>query len=281
MISDGAYGFQHVNVAQQRRDPNSLLNWMERMIRMRKEVPEIGWGDFSFLNTRTTAVFAMRYDWRNNAVLCLHNMTAEPKEIRIAIDQPDEAACSLVNLLSDDHSRSGEQMGATAFFWSLMDTDGIAFAGSTTSSSGPRLKAFQSRTWRSSVSSRGRRKALTGRAVHCATAKRRLEGKGDHDTFLQGLLQIDTPLPISSSFYSRRSDFRRVFVYVVRSSTTSSRIWEAAMKLGSMAVLTLSFGICRFRSFFQPYSSGCVGCFCRRREPMCEVDESNRTCACA
>ncbi len=35
---------------QQRRDPESLLNWMERIIRMRKEVPEIGWGDFAFLH---------------------------------------------------------------------------------------------------------------------------------------------------------------------------------------------------------------------------------------
>src|SRR5215211_7678298 len=38
----GAYGFEHVNVAAQRRDPDSLLNWMERAFRMRKEVPEIG-----------------------------------------------------------------------------------------------------------------------------------------------------------------------------------------------------------------------------------------------
>jgi maltose alpha-D-glucosyltransferase / alpha-amylase len=37
VISDGPYSFQHVNVADQRRDPNSLLNWMERIIRMRKE----------------------------------------------------------------------------------------------------------------------------------------------------------------------------------------------------------------------------------------------------
>jgi maltose alpha-D-glucosyltransferase / alpha-amylase len=104
VISEGAYGFQHVNVAQQRRDPNSLLNWMERMIRMRKEVPEIGWGDFSFVNTRTNTVLAMRYDWRNNAVLFLHNMTAEPREVRIAIREADESECTLVNLLSEDHS---------------------------------------------------------------------------------------------------------------------------------------------------------------------------------
>ena len=46
VISDGPYSFQHVNVADQRRDPNSLLNWMERIIRMRKEVTEIGRATF-------------------------------------------------------------------------------------------------------------------------------------------------------------------------------------------------------------------------------------------
>jgi maltose alpha-D-glucosyltransferase/alpha-amylase len=30
VISGGAYGFEHVNVAAQRRDPDSLMNWMER-----------------------------------------------------------------------------------------------------------------------------------------------------------------------------------------------------------------------------------------------------------
>src|SRR5581483_3563253 len=52
-ISGGPYGYEHINVAEQRRDPNSLLNWMERIIRMRKEVPEIGWGDFTIVKTGT------------------------------------------------------------------------------------------------------------------------------------------------------------------------------------------------------------------------------------
>jgi maltose alpha-D-glucosyltransferase/alpha-amylase len=42
VISKGPFGFQQINAAKQRRDPNSLLNWMERTIRMRKEVPEMG-----------------------------------------------------------------------------------------------------------------------------------------------------------------------------------------------------------------------------------------------
>ena len=41
-----------------------MLNWTERIIRMRKEVPEIEWGDFTELNVRNPAVLALRYDWR-------------------------------------------------------------------------------------------------------------------------------------------------------------------------------------------------------------------------
>ena len=104
VISDGPYGFPHTNVAAQRRDPTSLLNWMERLIRMRKEVPEIGWGDFSVVSTGTPDVLAMRYEWRNNSVLCVHNLSAEPREVRIKLAAEDEAACALVNLLSDEHS---------------------------------------------------------------------------------------------------------------------------------------------------------------------------------
>ena len=47
---------------------NSLLNWTERIIRMRKEVPEIGWGDFAVIASGDPAVLIMRYDWRNNSV---------------------------------------------------------------------------------------------------------------------------------------------------------------------------------------------------------------------
>jgi maltose alpha-D-glucosyltransferase / alpha-amylase len=111
VISDGPYGFPNTNVAAQRRDPNSLLNWMERIIRMRKEVPEIGWGDFSFVSTGTPHVLAMRYHWRNNSVLCVHNLSAEPREVRINLNIDDEEECALVSLLSDDHSQA-EKGGA-------------------------------------------------------------------------------------------------------------------------------------------------------------------------
>ena len=106
VISGGPFGFEHVNAAGQRRDPDSLLNWTERLIRMRKEVPEIGWGDFTFLTTRDPAVLAMRYDWRNNSVLFVHNLAATPREIKFEAGLPGEQGKLLVNLLSEDHSRA-------------------------------------------------------------------------------------------------------------------------------------------------------------------------------
>ena len=106
VISDGPYGFQHVNVASQRRDANSLMNWMERMIRMRKEAPEIGWGDFTFVPTRSPELMAMQYSWRNNSVLCVHNFSGEPRELRLSVPYAEESASELVNLLTNDHSHS-------------------------------------------------------------------------------------------------------------------------------------------------------------------------------
>jgi maltose alpha-D-glucosyltransferase/alpha-amylase len=110
IISEGPYGYQHVNVAVQRRDPNSLLNWMERVIRMRKEVPEIGFGNFSFLPTKVPQVLAIHYTWQNNAVLIMHNLSAEPREVRFSLGAGDEKTCALVNLLAEEHSypRSGK-----------------------------------------------------------------------------------------------------------------------------------------------------------------------------
>jgi maltose alpha-D-glucosyltransferase/alpha-amylase len=108
VIDHGPYGFDHVNAADQRRDPNSLLNWMERVIRMRKEVPEIGWGDFRFVSTGTESVLAMEYEWRSNAVLCVHNLEGASREIQMTLKRNGDG-CLLVNLLSADHSGPNEK----------------------------------------------------------------------------------------------------------------------------------------------------------------------------
>lgn len=108
VISGGPYGFEHLNAADQRRDIDSMLNWTERIIRMRKEVPEVGWGPFEVLDVGNDAVLAVRYDWRNNSVLFLHNFAHDPCEVEFSAGLKDERGNLLVNLLGPDHSRAAE-----------------------------------------------------------------------------------------------------------------------------------------------------------------------------
>ena len=108
VISGGPYGFEHVNAAEQRRNINSMLNWTERIIRMRKEIPEIGWGNYEIVKTGDTAVLGVRYDWRNNSVLFLHNFAQDPREIEFSTGLTGEVGAYLINLLTTDHSQAGK-----------------------------------------------------------------------------------------------------------------------------------------------------------------------------
>src|SRR5690606_15046548 len=97
VISEGVWRYQHVNVAEQRRDPTSLLNWTARMLRLRKECPEIGWGKCTILKTGSPHVLALRCDWRGNAVLTIHNFDKSPHEV--VLDPGVEGGERLSNLL--------------------------------------------------------------------------------------------------------------------------------------------------------------------------------------
>jgi maltose alpha-D-glucosyltransferase/alpha-amylase len=104
VISDGVYGFEKINAAAQRRDAESFLNWTERMLRMRKEVPEFGWGNFEVLEVKQPGILAIRYDWRNNGVLAVHNLRDEAVQIELGLDR--ERGKILTNLLTADHSEA-------------------------------------------------------------------------------------------------------------------------------------------------------------------------------
>ncbi|HEX2152436.1 MAG TPA: alpha-amylase family protein [Acidimicrobiia bacterium] len=82
-LVEGGFAPENVNVYDQRRDPDSLLNWMERAIRRRREVPEFGWGDCTILDTGDDAVLAHRCDWEGSTVLAVHNLSDSGRSVWI------------------------------------------------------------------------------------------------------------------------------------------------------------------------------------------------------
>ncbi len=97
-LTKGAFGPEHVNVAAMRRDPDSLLNWFERLIRRRRECPEIGFGELTLLETREPTVLAHRCDWNGSTVVAVHELGGRAVESALPVDD----GVALVDLFGDD-----------------------------------------------------------------------------------------------------------------------------------------------------------------------------------
>jgi len=108
VIDDRTYGYKAVNVSDQRREHNSLLNWTERIIRMRKECPEISWGDFEVMATSASEILALRYDWRGASLVTLHNFAGRRAKVVFDLKGPGgDLLVDVFNTNGDSHGRGG------------------------------------------------------------------------------------------------------------------------------------------------------------------------------
>jgi maltose alpha-D-glucosyltransferase/alpha-amylase len=90
-LTDGEYGPLAVNVVSERRESGSLLNWFERLIRRRRETPELGLGRWSVIANDQPGVLAHRCDWDGSTVVAVHNFGAEPCRLDLPLDGIDDA----------------------------------------------------------------------------------------------------------------------------------------------------------------------------------------------
>jgi maltose alpha-D-glucosyltransferase / alpha-amylase len=86
VIKDGDYGYPRVNAADQEQDPESLLNWMKKLIEARKGVPEFGRGVEQFIATDKPYVFALCCEWEGQQVIAIHNLSDQPCRTKCASD---------------------------------------------------------------------------------------------------------------------------------------------------------------------------------------------------
>jgi len=90
-VMDPIYGYEAVNVEAQSRSPSSLLNWMRRMIGVRKRHPAFGRGTFRFLQPTNRKILAYLRehedaDGETDVILCVANLgrTPQPVELNLA-----------------------------------------------------------------------------------------------------------------------------------------------------------------------------------------------------
>lgn len=96
---EGRFGPAEVNVAGQRRDPGSLLNWIRLLVRRYRECPELAWGNCEVLAHDGPAVLAHRCQAAGGMVLALHNLDEAGTEVELRLGA-EAAGARLVDLLT-------------------------------------------------------------------------------------------------------------------------------------------------------------------------------------
>jgi hypothetical protein len=97
-----------VNVADQRNDPDSLLNFIRLLTTRYRACPELGWGRFEIVEQPHRQVLAHRLSWDDASLVALHNLG--PDAVTVPFTLPDtDPDCELVDLLQLGSLNPGEK----------------------------------------------------------------------------------------------------------------------------------------------------------------------------
>ena len=102
LVSRGPFASNNVNVEEQQRDPDSLLRWITDMVRLRKQCPEIGWGDWRIVPSGSRNVLAIGYAWRGNTIVSVHNLAQAAREAKLRL-----GGGTLTDLIDVEEIRAG------------------------------------------------------------------------------------------------------------------------------------------------------------------------------
>ena len=86
-ILDPVYGFQAINVEAQAGDPSSLLNWMRRMIAVRKLHPAFGRGSMALIYPRNRKILAYLREHDGETILCVANLADSAQAVELDLSR--------------------------------------------------------------------------------------------------------------------------------------------------------------------------------------------------
>jgi glycosidase len=115
-LPSGRFGPLGINVEDQRRDSDSFLNWMERMIRRRRETPELGWGQMTLLDSGCPSVIAHLMAGEGRSILLVHNLAPEPCQVKLQLPLARDAdPPEIVDLMHVGHDLEPDARGRIEF----------------------------------------------------------------------------------------------------------------------------------------------------------------------
>ena len=87
LITDPVYGYNAVNVEAQERAPFSLLNWMKRLIALRKQHRVFGRGAIEFVPSPNRKVLAYVRRDESDTILCVANLSRSVQPVELDLSR--------------------------------------------------------------------------------------------------------------------------------------------------------------------------------------------------
>ncbi|HET7584855.1 MAG TPA: maltose alpha-D-glucosyltransferase [Gemmatimonadaceae bacterium] len=121
VIVDPPYGFTAVNVEAQERTQTSLLRWMRRIVRVRKQFRAFGRGSFEILHPANRRVLVFMRTYEDERILCVNNLSRYAQFVELDLSRFN--GCVPVELYSQaPFPRIGEltyllTLGPHGFLW--------------------------------------------------------------------------------------------------------------------------------------------------------------------
>jgi maltose alpha-D-glucosyltransferase / alpha-amylase len=84
IIDSGDYSYEKINVRNQQADPDSLLNFISRLINIRRQNPVIGTGEWDVVRTKNEEVVATCYEAPEATLLVVHNLSDEEVSVKLS-----------------------------------------------------------------------------------------------------------------------------------------------------------------------------------------------------
>ena len=125
LIIDPVYGYEAVNVEAHEQSKSSLLNWMRRLIAIRKKYPVFGRGSITFLGAENKSILAYVRRTESQTVLVVNNLSQHAQPV--SLDLSGFSGCVPVELLGNQRfPEIGESpyflsLGGNDFYWFLLE----------------------------------------------------------------------------------------------------------------------------------------------------------------
>ncbi len=100
-LPEGGYGPAHINVSQQRNDPDSMWTFMAQLIRRYRQTPEFGWGRFEPIAQPVDSVLAHVARLESWATVAVHNLSDEACHVHLSLSTLAEGGLPPISHLAD------------------------------------------------------------------------------------------------------------------------------------------------------------------------------------